>query len=72
MNLRTSFASIKVAVPRSVGYNVEARTTFGSINADVPINVTRRSDETLNGTINGGGCRMELVNSNGSVTIAGE
>jgi hypothetical protein len=43
-----------------------------SINTEVPMNVTLRSDETLNGTINGGGCRMELVNANGGVTITGE
>ena len=72
VTLHTSFSSIKVAVPAKVGYNVEARTTFGSINAEVPINAARRSEDTLTGTINGGGCKMELVTANGSVTITGE
>ena len=72
VTLHTTFASIKVAVPRNQGYTVEARTTFGSINTELPINVTRRSDEALTGTINGGGCKMELVNANGGVTITGE
>jgi hypothetical protein len=59
-------------VPRNQGYTVEARTTFGSINTEIPINVTRRSDEALTGTINGGGCKLELANANGGVTITGE
>jgi len=72
VTLHTSFSSIKVNVPRGAGFNVDARTTFGSINTDVPIMVTRKSDETLTGTINGGGCKMELVNANGSITVGQE
>jgi putative adhesin len=72
ISLRTSFSSIKVAVPPKTGYNFDARTTFGSINAEVPIDAVRRSNDTLTGTINGGGCKMELVTANGGVTITAE
>jgi DUF4097 and DUF4098 domain-containing protein YvlB len=69
VTIHTSFSSIKVMVPRGVGFNIDARTNFGSINTDVPIVIVRQSAVAQSGPINGGGCRMELVNSNGSITI---
>ena len=67
--LRTTFSSIKVSVPSNASYTVNARTTFGRINSSLPITSTTLSDETVVGTIGGGSCRMELANSNGSITI---
>lgn len=69
VSLKTSFSSIKVDVAPNSGYRVEARTIFGSVNTDVPITITRKSDSNLTGTIGNGGCKMDLVNSNGSITI---
>ena len=72
ISLKTSFASIKLGVPSSGGYNVDARTSFGSITTDVPILVTQKSEGSLVGTINNGGCRMTLVDNNGNITIGRE
>ena len=72
ISLKTSFASIKVAVPATHGYNVDARTSFGSITTDVPITMTHKSENALEGTIGSGGCRMTLTDSNGNVTIGRE
>lgn len=69
ISLRTSFSSIKVEVAPNSGYDVDARTSFGSIMTDVPITTTHRSDNSLTGTIGNGGCKMTLVNNNGSITI---
>ena len=70
--LKTSFAPIKVALPASASYNVEARTSYGSISTDVPINVSKKSENTLAGTIGGGVCKMELATSNGGISITRE
>jgi len=67
--LRTSFSSIKLGLPASARYNVTAKTSFGHITTDLPVTTTSVSDESLVGTINGGGCRLELVTANGNVTI---
>lgn len=72
ITLKTSFSPIKVAVSAGAGYSVNARTSFGSINADVPFTVTRKSENSLQGTIASGGCRMELESSNGGISITRE
>jgi DUF4097 and DUF4098 domain-containing protein YvlB len=72
VTLKTSFAPIKVALPASASYSIEARTSFGSISTDVPINVSKKSENTLTGTIGSGGCKMELTTSNGGISITRE
>lgn len=67
--VRTSFAPIEVTIPAG-GYNVKAQTSFGSIESDVPVTVSRSMGrETLNGTIGSGGCRLELSDNNGNIRI---
>jgi DUF4097 and DUF4098 domain-containing protein YvlB len=72
LSLSTNFSSIKVALPQGAGYDVSARTSFGRIHTDFPITTTTISDQNLSGTIGRGGCKMELVNSNGNITITAE
>jgi len=69
ISLHTSFSSIKVAVPSKASYSVNARTTFGRISSELPITTHTNTEDTLVGNIGSGGCKMELVNSNGSITI---
>lgn len=70
ISLKTNFSSIRVALPPHAGYNVHARTSFGSIRSEVPITASGSlSNENITGTINGGGCRLELETANGNVTI---
>ncbi len=70
--LKTTFSSIRVALPPNANYNIDARTRFGSINVDLPINLTRKTEDSFAGTIGGGGCRMDLTTANGSITITRE
>ena len=70
ISLKTNFSSIRVALPHGAGYNLHARTSFGSIHSNIPITTSGDvSRENLTGTINGGGCRLELETANGNVTI---
>ena len=70
ISLKTTFSSIKVALHPGTGYTVHARTSFGSINSEVPITMSgSTSRESIAGTINGGGCKLELATANGNVTI---
>ena len=57
ISLKTSFSSIRVALRSGTGYNVHARTSFGSIHTDLPITTsgTVSTKESITGTINGGG-----------------
>jgi len=72
VSLKTSFAPIKVSLPPTHGYTVDARTSFGSINTEMPITITHKSENALEGTIGSGGCRLTLSDSNGNVTIGKE
>lgn len=68
--LKTSFSSIRVQVPGGLGYNLSAHTSFGRISSELPVTSTgSMGGDTLNGTISGGGCQLQLNNSNGSIEI---
>jgi len=67
--VRTSFGPIEVTIPGG-GYNVKAQTSFGSIESDLPVTVSGMGGrESLNGTIGGGGCRLELSDTNANIRI---
>ena len=65
-------AAIKVALPDSAGYAVNARTSFGRVTTDLPILTTGVTEGTLIGTIGKGGCKLDLVNANGNISIEKE
>ena len=73
ISLRTSDSSIRIAVPSRANYAVNARTTHGRVSSTVPIAsaTTSASGARIVGTIGSGGCKLDLVNSNGNITIAG-
>jgi hypothetical protein len=71
ISLKTSFSSIRVRIPEGLGYNLTARTSFGRISSELPVTSTGSiGGDTLNGTINSGGCQLQLTDSNGSIEIA--
>ena len=72
VSLRTNFSSIKVALPESSSYAVNARTSFGRVNSQIPILTTGMTEGTLIGTIGKGGCKLDLANANGNITIEKE
>jgi DUF4097 and DUF4098 domain-containing protein YvlB len=68
--LKTSFSSIRVQIPQGLGYNLTAHTSFGRVSSDLPVTSTGSiAGDTLNGTINGGGCVLQLNDTNGSIEI---
>jgi len=70
ISLRTSFGSVKVDLPSSPSYRVTARTTFGRITVPDGLHSTQTdTDQSVSGTLGAGGCKLELRNSNGSITI---
>jgi hypothetical protein len=70
ISLKTNFSNIRVALRSGTGYNVHAGTSFGSIRSELPITARGSlSQENITGTINGGGCRLDLETANGNITI---
>jgi hypothetical protein len=68
--IRTSFSTLRVRLNADASYRVAARTSFGKIRTDFPLNVSGSiSSDDLNGTIGGGRCEMRLTNSNGAIEI---
>jgi hypothetical protein len=67
---KTSFAPMQVRVGEGSGYTVSARTSFGHISSELPITTTgQMGGDSLNGTIENGGCALSLTNSNGNIEI---
>jgi DUF4097 and DUF4098 domain-containing protein YvlB len=67
--LTTSFSPMEVHLP-DTGYAVAARTTFGRIQADVPITASGPlGNNAVSGTIGRGGCALNLTNSSGDIKI---
>jgi hypothetical protein len=68
--IRTSFSTLRVRLNPEASYRVVARTSFGKIRTDFPLNVSGSiSSDDLNGMIGGGRCEMRLANSNGTIEI---
>jgi hypothetical protein len=67
--VRTSLSAVRVAVPSNASYRVNARNANGRILSRVPVRSTSSTNDALIGVIGNGKCAMELVNSNGSITI---
>jgi DUF4097 and DUF4098 domain-containing protein YvlB len=70
ITIRTSFSAIRVRLSSDASYKVQARTSFGKIRSDFPINVMgSMSSDELSGTIGGGHCEMRLTDNNGAIEI---
>ena len=69
VQLTTSFSPMVVHLP-DTGYAVAARTTFGRIQADVPITASGSlGNNAVSGTIGRGGCALQLTNASGDIRI---
>jgi hypothetical protein len=50
---------------------VNAHTSFGHINTELPVTATgTMGGDSLNGTIGNGACTLDLTNSNGNIEIS--
>jgi hypothetical protein len=68
--LSTSGGSISVSVAGNVGLDLDAHTSGGDVESDLPITILgKQSDSTLEGKINGGGPRLVLRSSGGSIHV---
>ncbi|HUR80249.1 MAG TPA: DUF4097 family beta strand repeat-containing protein [Thermoanaerobaculia bacterium] len=69
MHFETTNGRIEVAVPSDFSAEVDASTTNGSISTDLPVATRRIDDNSLRGTINGGGTVLRLRTTNGGIAI---
>jgi hypothetical protein len=69
LRLSTTNGRIEVALPASVAVDVDAGTTNGSIKSDLPVATTRINENSLRGTINGGGTPLHIRTTNGGIAI---
>ena len=69
--IKTSFSHIGLRLPGNAGYSLKARTSFGHITSQLPITTSGTfGPDSMEGTIGGGGCTLELSNSNGNIDIS--
>jgi len=69
MRLSTTNGRISLTAPPTLAAHVDASTTNGSINSDLPVTTTHAGRHSLRGNINGGGPELRLRTTNGSIEI---
>jgi hypothetical protein len=70
ITLKTTFGPVKLALPGNVSYNVSASTSFGGINTEFPLKVSRQTNsESIQGKIGSGGCELKIIDSNGRIDL---
>jgi DUF4097 and DUF4098 domain-containing protein YvlB len=69
MSFETTNGGITLALPASIKADVNASTTNGSISSDIPVTTQRADDNSLRGSMNGGGPEITLETTNGSIHI---
>ncbi len=68
--IHTSFSTLRVRLQGDANYRVAARTSFGKIRTDFPLNVSGSiSSDGVTGVIGAGQCEMRLTDNNGSIEI---
>ncbi len=69
ISLETSAGAITVVTPRNAGLTIDAETGAGSVRSDLPMANVHSDDDSLKGTINGGGKKLTLRSGAGSIEI---
>jgi DUF4097 and DUF4098 domain-containing protein YvlB len=69
VRLETSGGGITVVTPPNSALTIDAETSAGGIRSDLPISRSSADDDSLKGTLNGGGTRLVLRSSAGSIQI---
>ncbi len=69
VHLETSAGSITVMTPPNAGLTIDAETGAGSVRSDLPMANVRSDDDSLKGTINGGGKKLVLRSGGGAIEI---
>lgn len=72
VELKTSAGGIQLTLPASAGFELDASTSAGGVSSEIPV-VTAEGGKTsrssLRGTANGGGPRVKLRTSAGSIRV---
>ncbi|HVE71314.1 MAG TPA: DUF4097 family beta strand repeat-containing protein [Thermoanaerobaculia bacterium] len=69
MRFETTNGRIEIEVPADFAAEIDASTTNGAIKSDLPVTTRRIDDNSLRGTINGGGTLIRLRTTNGGIAI---
>ena len=69
VHLETSGGSITVVTPSNAALTIDAETSVGSVRSDLPISRRSSDHDSLKGTMNGGGNKLVLRTSAGSIEI---
>ncbi len=69
MRIKTTNGSIELRLDAGVAASIDARTKNGSVSSDFEGGVQDRRKRTLDLDLNGGGPRVELESSNGSIRV---
>lgn len=69
LRFSTTNGRIEVSLPSSLAVDVDAGTTNGSIKSELPVSATRIGENSLRGTINGGGTTLRIRTTNGGIAI---
>lgn len=67
--LSAASGGVRVDVPDGSGFDLDANTSSGSIDVGMPVSVTSTGRRTLRGTVHGGGSRLRIRTSSGSIDI---
>jgi hypothetical protein len=71
IDVETSGGDIEIFIKEGIGADVEAETSGGSVDCDLPVTVRGKvRDSELHGKINGGGNVLRASTSGGSIRIA--
>ncbi len=69
LSLESTNGGVAVRLPRDARFSVDASTSNGGVRSDFPVEGGQTGRRTLKGEINGGGSRLFIRTSNGSVHI---
>lgn len=70
VKLSTSGGGVTVKIPGDAAFNLVAETSGGGVRCELPITLQGKSEEdSMKGTVNGGGPRLQLESSGGGIRI---
>lgn len=69
INLESSGGSIDLTLPATSAVDIDAQTSSGRIKTNLPLETMRADEDHLRGKLNGGGKRVVLRTSAGSISI---
>jgi len=67
--LNSSSGGVRLDLPDTSGFELDATTSSGSIDVGMPVSVRSTSKRALRGTVHGGGSRLSIHTSSGSIDI---